>query len=453
VKAAVYVRISSDPEGLRAGVERQRLDCVEWCERRGWEVEVFEDNDASAYRGKPRPAYDRMLAAVADRTVGAIVAWAPDRLTRHLKELETLITTVEGAGCQLATVQAGEWDLASPEGRFMARQLGLMARLESEKIAARVQKAMASDAKAGRPMRGGMRPWGYAADHLTVDPGEAEQVRDAARSLLAGESLTGIARRLGRQPASIRNALSSPRMIGHRTYRGVVVHEGAWEAVLDPDTWEAVRAVLSARKRPLSEPGGARARKYLLTGFVRCGPCGAKAHGIPNKGRRGYQCQVACTRRQADYVDDMVRDWVLDRADLPVERPEVDPQLRSAVHGFEARVAELDDSFLDAANMLPAQVYGKQRAQLVDRLEEARVALAAAEADTEVWLDTEHLARGDRYAVNRAWWDAHPDLRQRRLLVERYAERVVLHPAPRGPGFRPESVEIVPKAKDDPLAD
>ena len=42
VKAGVYTRISSDPSGQRAGVDRQRADCEAHCEARGWEiVEVF----------------------------------------------------------------------------------------------------------------------------------------------------------------------------------------------------------------------------------------------------------------------------------------------------------------------------------------------------------------------------------------------------------------------------
>ncbi len=65
LRAGVYTRISSDPSGQRAGVERQQADCEAYCLARGWRVaELFEDNDASAATGKPRRAYERMLAAV-----------------------------------------------------------------------------------------------------------------------------------------------------------------------------------------------------------------------------------------------------------------------------------------------------------------------------------------------------------------------------------------------------
>jgi len=60
--AAVYVRISADPQGERAGVERQRRECEQLAERLGLTVvALFEDNDVSAYSGKPRPEFERLL--------------------------------------------------------------------------------------------------------------------------------------------------------------------------------------------------------------------------------------------------------------------------------------------------------------------------------------------------------------------------------------------------------
>ncbi len=56
VRAGIYTRISWDPDGQRAGVERQRADCEALCADRGWEIaHYFEDNDLSAYSGKRRP--------------------------------------------------------------------------------------------------------------------------------------------------------------------------------------------------------------------------------------------------------------------------------------------------------------------------------------------------------------------------------------------------------------
>ena len=56
----IYVRISQDRQGAELGVVRQEADCRALCERKGWSVvEVYADNDTSAYSGAPRPAWDR----------------------------------------------------------------------------------------------------------------------------------------------------------------------------------------------------------------------------------------------------------------------------------------------------------------------------------------------------------------------------------------------------------
>ena len=122
VKAGVYTRISSDPSGQRAGVDRQRADCEAHCLARGWEVvEVFCDNDASAYGRKARRAYEQMLAAVESGSIDAIVTWHNDRLHRSPKELEAFIDLVERSGVRLAVVTGGDYDLTTPDGRLSAR--------------------------------------------------------------------------------------------------------------------------------------------------------------------------------------------------------------------------------------------------------------------------------------------------------------------------------------------
>ncbi len=104
VRAGIYTRISYDPGGQRAGVERQRRDCEALCLARGWEVATYlEDNDRSAYSGKPRRAYQQLLRSVEAAEIDAIVTWHNDRLHRSQKELEGFIDLVE------CTASAWRW--------------------------------------------------------------------------------------------------------------------------------------------------------------------------------------------------------------------------------------------------------------------------------------------------------------------------------------------------------
>jgi len=80
--AAVYARISSD-DGQALGVKRQLEDCRKLAATLGWAVgDEYVDNDLSAYSGKPRPEYQRMLTDLADGGRDAVIVYHVDRLTR-----------------------------------------------------------------------------------------------------------------------------------------------------------------------------------------------------------------------------------------------------------------------------------------------------------------------------------------------------------------------------------
>ena len=68
--AAIYARISRDRNGDQLGVKRQRDDCRKLIEVRDWLlVGEYIDDDRSAYSGKRRPEYERLLADLEAGTV------------------------------------------------------------------------------------------------------------------------------------------------------------------------------------------------------------------------------------------------------------------------------------------------------------------------------------------------------------------------------------------------
>ena len=97
--AAVYARISSDVTGEGLGVKRQLEDCRKLAKDRGWVVaEEYVDNDISAFTGKARPAYERMLSDIQDGHRDGVIVYNLDRLTRQPIELEQFSQVCERAG-------------------------------------------------------------------------------------------------------------------------------------------------------------------------------------------------------------------------------------------------------------------------------------------------------------------------------------------------------------------
>src|SRR4051812_23914227 len=95
-RAAIYGRIGSNPRKDELGVRRQERECRELADREGFAVvAVHVDDDRSAYTGKRRPGWEATRAGVENGTSQVLVAWPPDRLTRHPRELEDLVETLE----------------------------------------------------------------------------------------------------------------------------------------------------------------------------------------------------------------------------------------------------------------------------------------------------------------------------------------------------------------------
>ena len=189
-RAAIYARISKDKVGAGLGVERQQADCRALAERLGWPVvEVFTDNDLSAYSGKRRPRYRAMLEAIRAGRVDAVIAWHNDRLHRSPTELEEYIVACEPRSVPTHCVKAGPLDLTTANGRMTARITGAVTRGEVEHMSERIcaQKARAT---ADGKWTGGERPFGYTRDGMALMPAEADAIRDGVRRVLAGESVS-----------------------------------------------------------------------------------------------------------------------------------------------------------------------------------------------------------------------------------------------------------------------
>lgn len=316
-RVAIYCRLSQDRTGAGVVVERQERECRQLATQQGWEVaEVFVDNDVSAYRKRPRPGYRALLAALEAGQVDGVVAWHADRLHRSPKELETYIDVCEPRGLVTRTVRAGELDLSTASGRMIARQLGAVARYESEQTAGRTRAGKA-DAAARGAWPGGQRVYGYevvpiaertpGASALRVVADEAQLVRDACERVIAGESLRSVARSLtvdGRTTtrggawtgSALRKVLMRPTTAGLRASGGEVVGKGQWVPLVDEDTWRGVVAVLQDPARRTTDR---YARRYLGSGLYICAVCGGKLTGNTTAGggrgrrRAAYRCRTA----------------------------------------------------------------------------------------------------------------------------------------------------------------
>src|SRR5690554_3147035 len=130
---ALYARISRDPDGDMLGVTRQLEDCRAEAERRGWVVaEEYVDGDTSAYSGKARSAYERLLRDIGDGVLDAVIVYHLDRLHRRRIELEQFAAACTRAGLSDVVTLNGQFDMANGDGLLVARLMAAVAANESD---------------------------------------------------------------------------------------------------------------------------------------------------------------------------------------------------------------------------------------------------------------------------------------------------------------------------------
>lgn len=438
-QAAIYARISEDRTGAELGVTRQIEDCQELAAAQGWDVvEVFTDNDISAYSGKARPGYQKMLAAMAAGGVDVILAWHTDRLHRSPLELEEYISISEKHRVTTRTVQAGELDLSTASGRMTARIHGAVSRQESEHKAERIRRKAEELALAGKWM-GGSRPFGWQiVDRVPViDEAEAAIIREAHSHVLAGYSLRSFIQSLAGRGietarggawsyATLRQMLQRPRNAGLAEWKGEVVGESEFPAIVERHVWEATRSILSDPTRRRSQTNRV---KHLLAGIALC-ECLRPVKSGQITDRKGVKHMIyRCTEsgpghvnKRMSYVDEHVERHILfflaQAAHSDATAP-IDPAVLDALRTDEAAHRE---RLNEAARLFGSgAIDGEQlsemskaiKAQLsaiqgkLAELDEANARRDEVDMPTDVdWSDTSASAkewRGLHVERKRAW--------------------------------------------------
>jgi DNA invertase Pin-like site-specific DNA recombinase len=399
----MYLRQSLDRTGEAVAVARQREDCEKLCAEKGWLPVEYIDNDTSASSGKKRRAYERMVADIADGKLEAVVAWDLDRLHRRPVELESFIDLADRHRLALATV-SGDVDLSTPQGRLVARLKGSVARHEVEHKSARQRRAMEQLAAQGVPKW--RRAFGYLDDTHQPDPQTAPLVKQAYAAVLAGGSISDVARAWNEAGAygltgkpwtasTVSLFLRAPRNAGLRAHNNEIVGKGNWPALVDESTWRAAQSIFNA---PGRAPGRKSVRQHLLTGVLRCGKdgCGGYMSGqwvmqAHKGGPRAHSITYACKKCRgcsvrAEHVEPLLYRVVTGRLVMPdavdLLKAEQHDEAEAEALRTQANelLADLDNIAVERAERL---LTGRQAKIASDRIQEKLDAIERKQQDAE----------------------------------------------------------------------
>jgi hypothetical protein len=210
--------------------------------------------------------------------------------------------------------------------------------------------------------------------------------------LIAGDSLRGIVtdwekRKIRSQFGSywrnvnLRKMLLSPRLIGMREYNGQLI-AGDWQSIISREEWEAVKAILEDPARYRYQRGGLP--RYLLSGMVYCGHCGAKLYPRKIRGKRVYYCSPVAPKggcgkvsRAAEPMEELITEAIFRAAESDLfkrlaAREEDDPtaQLYEQLARDQGLLDRLEDKV--AQELISVRTYKRNQAEIERRMEDTR---------------------------------------------------------------------------------
>lgn len=328
MRCAIYARFSSDKQSCLSIVDQKRV-CREFATRQGWMVTAeYSDDGISGEALGNRPGAQQAINEGKQRKYDVLVCVEMMRLARG-EDLPPLIKRLKFHGLRIVGVQDG-FDSTLAHSRMQAGMTGIMGGEFIDMVRRRTYSALEMRAKDKRPTGG--RSYGFCAASATasgkmeVNREEATIVCEIFERYAAGETFLAIAsdlnargvpspgaswkrvhrRAAGWMVSGLRSLVRNP------LYKGEVIwNQSEWKK--DPDSGKRVRVMRPAtewirhhdeelqivstelwdhaqarhQQRSAAKgaaikdalrrraPGGGRPARYLFSGLLRCGLCGA----------------------------------------------------------------------------------------------------------------------------------------------------------------------------------
>jgi DNA invertase Pin-like site-specific DNA recombinase len=229
--AVGYVRVSTDAqarEGVSVGAQQERIEA--YAKAKGLQLAQVLVDEGLSGTSMDRPALRALLELCRGGTVGHVIVWRLDRLTRRTRHLLNLVEDVFIAHRVELHSVSESLDTSTPHGRFVLTLFGGLAQMEREVIGERTRSALAFKRANGQPTS--HPPLGFRANgrrrHMAPVPEELAVVRRIISLWRQGWSYRAIAAEL--------NSDGAPSKQGgrwhHTTVRKVIARRDWYAARL-----------------------------------------------------------------------------------------------------------------------------------------------------------------------------------------------------------------------------
>src|SRR5271170_7259909 len=148
--AFIYVRQSTSDQVLHNHESRRRqYGLADRARALGWSaVEVIDDDLGRSGSGIARPGFEKLLAAICEGRVGAVVSIEASRLARNGRDWHTLLEFCGLVGTLIAD-EDGVYDPRLPNDRLLLGMKGTMSEMELTILRQRAHDALKQKARRG----------------------------------------------------------------------------------------------------------------------------------------------------------------------------------------------------------------------------------------------------------------------------------------------------------------
>ena len=158
-RAAIYLRESRLQAEDRWGIPVQREHAIAYCQEKGYvPVKEYLDPEGDSYE-VDRPALNELRRDMRERMFDVIVVDRFDRLARQ----DYVMDYIRGEAKIMYdvdvefTLKSQQWDMSTPQGRFLANAQTFGDNLYREAVIRNTQNARKARARAGKILPGGIR--------------------------------------------------------------------------------------------------------------------------------------------------------------------------------------------------------------------------------------------------------------------------------------------------------
>ena len=438
--AFVYVRQSTaDQVHNNHESRRRQYGLADRARALGWSVvEVIDDDLGRSGSGVSRPGFEKLLAAICEGRVGAVVSIEASRLARNGRDWHTLLEFCGLVGT-LIVDEDGIYDPRHPNDRLLLGMKGTMSEMELSIFRQRSLEALKHKARRGELFL--TVAVGYVkVTHDRIDKDPDRRIHEALALVFRKFAEMQTVRQVhlwfrqerlslpavsycpdGRQVEwklpvynTIHHILTNPIYAGayvfgrtgsritiaggrKRIVRGFRKDRGEWEAlILDHHEGYISWAEFERNQRLITDNangksfmsrGSVRRGEALLAGLLRCGHCGRKLH-VAYSGENGSAGRYHCRGGQINHGGDRCISFGGMRIDRAVGAEVIE---RLQPLGIEAAIA--------AADMQRVENTEKRR-QVEFALEQARFEVARARRQYDAVDPDNRLVAGE---LERRW--------------------------------------------------